>query len=280
MPDPEPPTPPDWEQPERVVVKTDGSESVTKTYKGLFSALKTYADALVFGNTSYDTSGLPLRSINLTRTVGKVNTAGSGQTPSYTQLGTLRLEFGREDDADSTNNAVVLSTNWSMKHTQRIVSLMRKTGNSAAMPRRGNLEAWRKEADPDLYDTFQYRNQVGSIMTLSQPEQDVAKKLRAGVEGAMRFYPTVQKVTQYSRGKIAGIGANLATIDTPESPWDTEIKYGHGDEQTNVVWLKVGDDLTLDGKTGIQTRTESWMGAKSWDVNLYGTGSDRWTELD
>lgn len=272
MPDPEPPTPPEWEQPERVVVKTDGSESVTKTYKGLFSALKTYADALVFGNTSYDTSGLPLRSINLTRTVGKVNTAGSGQTPSYTQLGTLRLEFG-EDEDNSSGEASVVSTVWSMKHTQRIVSLMRRTGDSASMPHRGNLEAWRKEPDPALYDAYQYRNQVGSVLTLSLPEQAVAAKLKAGTEGAMRFYPTIQKVTVYSNGKISNVGQGLATIDTPGSPWDSITIGG-----ASAVWLKVGDDVTKN-KDG-QTRTESWMGAKSWDVNLYGTGSDRWTELD
>jgi hypothetical protein len=287
MPEPEPPNPPQWEQPERTVVKSDGSESVTKTYKGLFSALKAYADALVFGNKSYDTSGLPLRSINLTRTVGKVNTAGSGQTPSYTQLGTLRLEFGREDDADSTNNAVVLSTNWSMRHTQRIVSLMRRTGDSASMPHRGNLEAWRKEPDPNLYDAFQYRAIGGGVLTLSLPERAVAEKLKAGVDGAMRFYPTVQKVTTYTRGKIAGVGAGLAYIGTPGSPWDSDIVFGANPSATPpvagtaAVWLKVGDDVTLDGKTGIQTRTESWMAAKSWDVNLYGTvAQGRWTELD
>ena len=272
MPEPEPPNPPQWEQPERVVVKTDGSESVTKTYKGLFSALKTYADALVFGNTTYDTSGLPLRSINLTRTVGKVNTAGSGQTPTYTQLGTLRLEFG-EDEDNSSGEASVVSTVWSMKHTQRIVSLMRRTGDSASMPHRGNLEAWRKEPDPALYDTYQYRNQVGSKMTLSLPEQAVAAKLKAGTEGAMRFYPTIQKVSVYSNGKISDVGQGLATIDTPGSPWDSITIGGSA-----AVWLKVGDDVTKN-KDG-QTRTESWMGAKSWDVNLYGTGSDRWTELD
>jgi hypothetical protein len=270
MPDPIPPTPPNWEQPERTVVKTDGSESVTKTYKGLFSALKTYADALVFGNTSYDSSGLPLRSINLTRTVGKVNTAGSGRTPSYTQLGTLRLEFGDDTSYSDTKTATEKSVNWNIKHTQRIVSLMRHTGASASMPSRGNLEAWRKEPDPALYDSFQYRNQVGNVLTLSGPEIAVATKLKAGVEGAMRFYPTIQKVTVYTTGKILNVGEGLSYIAAsgPGSPWDTAADS----------WLKVGDDVTLDAKAGTQTRTESWIGAKSWDADLYGANA--WSELD
>jgi len=264
MPDPEPTPPPTyWEQPERVEITTDGSRSITKSYKGDYADLVTLAGTLTIGTSTEDS--LPLRTINLTRTVGSPN------------IGTLRLEFG-EDEDNSGGTASVVSTVWSMKHTQRIVSLMRRTGDSASMPHRGNLEAWRKEPDPALYDAYQYRNQVGSVLTLSAEEIAIAEKLKAGVEGAMRFYPTVQKVTVYSNGKISGVGANLATIDTPGSPWDSDIKFGPTGEQTDAVWLKVGDDVTKN-KDG-QTRTESWMGAKSWDVNLYGTGADRWTELD
>ena len=138
------------------------------------------------------------------------------------------------------------------------------------MPHRGNLEAWRKEPDPALYDAFQYRNQVGSVLTLSNPEILIATKLKAGVEGAMRFYPTVQKVTQYTAGKILNVGSGLSHISSPGSPWDNAAQS----------WLKVGDDVTLDAKAGTQTRTESWIGAKSWDANLYGESPDRWAELD
>lgn len=260
MPDPPPPT--YWEQPERVEIATDGSKSITKSYKGDYADLVTFASGLTIGTTTE--SGLPLRSVNITRTVAS--------------LATLRLEFGEEED-NSSGTASVISTSWSMKHTQRIVSLMRRTGDSASMPHRGNLEAWRREPDPELYDAFQYHNQTGSVLTLSAAEQAVAAKLKAGVDGAMRFYPTVQKVTVYGNGKISGVGANLATIDTPGSPWDSDIKFGPSGDQTNAVWLKVGDDV-VKNKDG-QTRTESWMGAKSWDLNLYGTPAQgRWLELD
>lgn len=260
MPDPPPPT--YWEQPERVEITTDGSKSITKSYKGDYADLVTFASGLTIGTTTE--SGLPLRSVNITRTVAS--------------LATLRLEFGEEED-NSSGTASVISTSWSMKHTQRIVSLMRRTGDSASMPHRGNLEAWRKEPDPELYDAFQYHNQTGSVLTLSAPEIAVAEKLKAGVDGAMRFYPTVQKVTVYGNGKISGVGANLATIDTPGSPWDSDIKFGPSGSQTDAVWLKVGDDV-VKNKDG-QTRTESWMGAKSWDLNLYGTPAQgRWLELD
>ena len=254
MPDPPPPT--YWEQPERVETETDGAKSITKSFKGNYADLVTFAGTLVIGTSSE--SGVPLRSVTITRTVGSPN------------LATLRLEYAEERNAETATNATLLSTNWSMKHTQRVVSLMRHTGDSASMPHRGNLEAWRKEPDPEIYDAFKYRNQTGSVLTLSPAEQLVAAKLKAGVDGAMRFYPTVQKVTTYSRGKIAGIGANLATIDTPGSPWDSVA----------ASWLKVGDDVNLDAKAGTQTRTESWIGAASWDANLYGESPDRWTELD
>ena len=260
MADPPPPT--YWEQPERVEIATDGSKSITKSYKGDYADLATFASGLTIGTTTE--SGLPLRSVNITRTVAS--------------LATLRLEFGEEED-NSSGTASVISTSWSMKHTQRIVSLMRRTGDSASMPHRGNLEAWRKEPDPTLYDAFQYHNQTGSVLTLSAPEIAVAEKLKAGVDGAMRFYPTVQKVTVYGNGKISGVGANLATIDTPGSPWDSDIKFGPSGSQTAAVWLKVGDDV-VKNKDG-QTRTESWMGAASWDLNLYGTPAQgRWLELD
>lgn len=247
MPDPAPTY---WEQPERVEVKTDGSKSITKSFKGDYAALVSYAGSLTIGTTAE--SGLPLRSVNITRSVGN--------RTQQTHLATLRLEFGADDSYDETKNAVVKSTNWSMKHTQRIVSLMRKTGGSASMPARGTLEAWKREPDPDLYNKFQYRNQIGRVMTLGQDAYLIAQKMIRGIEGAMRFYPTVQRVSTYTKGTIDGVGAGLARISSPGSPWDSVAQS----------WLKVGDDVTVDGKTGTQTRTESWIGAKSWDADLYG----------
>jgi len=262
---PLPPPPTYWEQPERVDTATDGTNTVVKTYKGDSADLLTFANSLVIGQTdpSGGTTGIPLRSVTLTRTVGSPN------------LATLRLEFGEEVSYDSTKTATEKSVNWSMKHTQRIVSLMRQTGDSASMPKRGNLEAWRKEPDPALYDAFQYRNAVGSVLTLSAAEILIAEKMMHGVEGAMRFYPTVQKVSVYTTGKILNVGQGLAHVSTPGSPWDAITIGG-----TAASWLKVGDDVVLDAKAGTQTRTQSWIGAKAWDANLYGESPDRWTELD
>lgn len=254
MPDPAPTY---WEQPELNQTATEGANTATRNFKGNFADLLTFANGLTIGGSPY--GGLPLRAVNITRTVAS--------------LATLRLEYGKETSYDSTKTATETSVNWSVKHTQRIVSLMRRTGESASMPHRGNLEAWRKEPDPALYDSFQYRNQVGAIMTLSAAEQLVAAKLKKGVEGAMRFYPTIQKVTVYTGGKITGVGSGLARVSAPGSPWD-DIEIGG----ETASWLKVGDDVTIDGKTGTQTRTESWIGAKSWDADLYGENA--WPELD
>ena len=251
MPDPAPTY---WEQPELNQTATEGANTATRNFKGYYADLLTFANGLTIGGSPY--GGLPLRSVNITRTVAS--------------LATLRLEYGKETSYDSQKTATETSVNWSMKHTQRIVSLMRRTGDSASMPHRGNLEAWRKEPDPALYDAFQYRGIGGGILTLSLPEQAVAAKLKAGVDGAMRFYPTVQKVSTYTGGTIAGVGSGLAHVSTPGSPWDSVA----------ASWLKVGDDVTVDGKSGTQTRTESWIGAASWDANLYGESPNRWTELD
>lgn len=251
MPDPAPTY---WEQPELNQTATEGANTATRNFKGNFADLLTFANGLTIGGSPY--GGLPLRAVNITRTVAS--------------LATLRLEYGKETSYDAQKTATETSVNWSMRHTQRIVSLMRRTGDSASMPHRGNLEAWRKEPDPAIYDAFQYRAIGGSILTLSAAEQLVAAKLKAGVDGAMRFYPTIQKVSTYTSGTIAGVGAGLAHISTPGSPWDLVA----------ASWLKVGDDVTVDGKTGTQTRTESWIGAASWDANLYGEAPDRWTELD
>lgn len=253
-------TPTYWEQPELVQSASNGSKRITRTFKGDSADLLTFANGLTIGGSPY--GGVPLQTVTHTRTVGSPN------------LAVLRLEYGEEQSSDTANAATARAVVWQMKHTQRIVSLMRRTGQSASMPSRGCLEAWRKETDPALYDAYQYRNQVGSVMTLSAAEQLVAKKLEKGIEGAMRFYPTVQKTTTYGKGKIADVGQGLAYISTPGSPWDSITIGG-----ATAVWLKVGDDVTRNAD-GTQTRVESWMGAKEWDVNLYGSGSDRWTELD
>ena len=254
-------TPTYWEQPELVQSASNGAKRITRTFKGNSADLITFANGLTIGGSPYD--GVPLQSVTHTRTVGSPN------------LAVLRLEYGEEVSSDTASAATARAVVWTMKHTQRIVSLMRRTGQSASMPHRGNLEAWRKEPDPTLYDSFQYHNAVLAVMTLSAEEQAVAEKLKKGTEGAMRFYPTIQKVTTYGRGKIADVGQGLAYIDTPGSPWDSITIGG-----ATAAWLKVGDDITFDAASGVQTRTESWMGAKEWDVNLYGSGADRWTELD
>ena len=144
MPDPAPTY---WEQPELNQTATEGANTATRNFKGSYADPLTFANGLTIGGSPY--GGLPLRAVNITRTVAS--------------LATLRLEYGKETSYDAQKTATETSVNWSMKHTQRIVSLMRRTGDSASMPHRGNLEAWRKEPDPALYDAFQYRGIGGGI---------------------------------------------------------------------------------------------------------------------
>lgn len=291
MPDPTPPHDPSAscptkEQPERTLNVADGAQTYTQTKKGNYNTLLSLAQTYVIGTTSITIGSgqtalvLPLTSWNLTRL-----NAG---------LGLLRETYGKEETNDSTGEATVLSTKWSMKHTQRLVSLMVVTGASASMPKCGNLLAWRREPDPVLYDAFQYHNQAGAVLTLSSSgspsEQAVAAKVQKGVDSAMRFYPTVQRIRLYTRGKLSRttgtgeqavtteqVGAKLAHIDTPGSPWDNDVTFGN--PPTPAVWLKIGDDVAVNDD-GTQTRTESWIGAKSWDADLYGPDGTRWENLD
>ena len=83
-----------WEQPERVEVKTDGSKSITKSFKGDYADLLTFANGLTIGGSPY--GGLPLRAVNITRTVAS--------------LATLRLEYGKETSYDSTKTATETSS--------------------------------------------------------------------------------------------------------------------------------------------------------------------------
>ena len=83
----------------------------------------------------------------------------------------------------------------------------------------------------------------------------------------MRFYPTIQRVTRYTSGKIAGIGTGLLLLGAP------------GDAPSGLVpqgweWMQIGDDLTYDSSSGVQTRTTTWLGSEGFATDFYG--ANRW----
>lgn len=240
-----------YEQPEKSLTNEGGAKTITRKFRGPHGDLVTFANSYTIGDTTHD--GVPLANVRLTREVGNPN------------LGTLELTFSApEQGQGGASNATVLGTTWQLRHTQKMVSIYRYCGDSlGASANRGRIEQWRKGTDAYLYENFAWRDKVGAIHTLQNRDLLLAAKFRAGFETVMRFYPTIQKTTIYSHGKVANIGAGLAHIDTPSgapSGWTSAA----------AAWLKIGDDLTFDAASGKQTRTESWLGEESFDTNFYG----------
>lgn len=261
-----------YEQPQLTRENQSGTETGTRVFKGGFGDLVTFANGFTIGGSVFPgTTSVRLRSVKLERTVGN-STDGN--------LGTLTMTYGEIDQGTGSggSNATKTGTKWSMKHTQKMISIYRYCGDSdAGSANRGRIEQWRKGTDAYLYHNFQWRDKVGAIHTLTGKDQQLAGKFRAGFDSVMRFYPTIQCVETFTKGKITGIGLNLATIvdasaiadssgDGPPSGWTGAA----------AKWLKIGDDLTFDDGTGVQTRTQSWLGEEDFDVNFYGTGNDRW----
>ena len=68
-------------------------------------------------------------------------------------------------------------------------------------------------------------------------------------------------------GKIAGVGANLLLLGAPSGA-------PAGFPTAAWSWMCIGDDLTYDSSSGVQTRTETWLGAEDFDTDFYG--ATRW----
>lgn len=247
------------EQPERTINYTADGKTATVNYKGDYADLKTYADGLTIGASPLATgSSFVLSAADLVRIVGSPN------------LGTLRLTYTANGSSASSQGAAdIIRTAWRMTNTQTEVSILRYCGQSVgANANRQRIEAWMQEPDAGLRAAFEFRSFSGAIIQLTANDLLLAKKISAGIESVTRHYPTIQKETILTRGTIAGIGANLDHIDTPTGA-------PSGMTSAAAAWMKIGDDLDV-AEDGTQTRTESWVGAASFDANLYGNGSDRW----
>ena len=252
------------EQPEFITQNQGGAQSVQQVFKGVYADIVTLANTYTVGTSVF--GALKLRDVRVERGVG--------------DTATLTLTFGEIDQGNGSGGSAATRTGvrWSMKHTQKLISIYRYCGDSnAASADRGRIEQWRKGTDAYLYQNFQWRDKVGAIHTLSGRDQLLAGKFRAGFESVMRFYPTIQCVESFTKGTISGIGSGLATITAA-----ADIKDSSGGAAPSgwtgaaAAWLKIGDDLTFDAGSGVQTRTQSWLGEESFDVNFYGTGNDRW----
>lgn len=245
------------EQPQLVAQNQGGTQSVQQVFRGYYADLQTLAGTYTIGTSAYGT--LKLRDIRLERGVGST--------------GTLTLTFGEiEQGGGSGTSATRTGVRWSMKHSQKMVSIYRYCGDSlGASANRGRIEQWRKGTDAYLFENFSWRDKVGAVHTLSGRDQMLAAKFRAGFESVMRFYPTIQCVETFTKGTISNIGAGLAHITAAADIKDTAGGAAPtGWTSAAAAWLKIGDDVTFDAGSGTQTRTQSWLGEEAFDTNFYG----------
>ena len=168
---------------------------------------------------------------------------------------------------------------WSCRSARNDVSILAYCGTSDANPSREWIELWQKEADADVARSGNYTKPDGTVSDLSQKghaaaTSELMAKIASGVDSVVRFHPVLTCTSTWSRVPSKFL-ERVGFIDDPAAPEADETiapsnlssVIGHWE------WLKVQDDVSETGD-GRWQRVESWMGADSWDEDLYG--ADRW----
>lgn len=132
--------------------------------------------------------------------------------------------------------------------TQTVIDEIEAWRNSPQQRRRNYqipLETLTREADPQTDADWQ--NLAGESLA-------VAKKLAAGIEGWLAFYPVVTRTSTY---KTRPDPQNIGEIDAP--PVSVPGTW---------VWLKTADRVVQNARKQY-VRTEQWTASDSWDTDLY-----------
>lgn len=169
---------------------------------------------------------------------------------------------GQDDDYENQT--------WQMSMTQYEYPLTKYLSADAAY----EVASWR-ETDFTHRKEFKYLEKTskedGPVYAelSAYRAEDVAKKEWAGIESVLKFYPQATRTSIYSSKQTFSSRADaLNHIDsTPDAVF--------GD--FSVEWLKTGFDWTQN-QDGTWTLTETWIGAPSWDKDLYG--SNAWSFVD
>lgn len=263
-------------------VSSAGSGAFRYMLIGLHSVLETFARSLEKGDNFSDALEWVVDNWNLQRRPGDIGLLTVNCNPA---------------DADSTLGQIALDETWTIKTVRNDCSILAYCGASGANPQRAVVEAWQKEPDGELAEQLQYAKPDGSLYTVpaGSATADLIDKIRKGIDTVMRFYPQLTKTRTYST-MPTDVFLNMCTIDTPRlgilppssGSSNADARGFHSRRITKpgnlediieaYSWLKCQDDAaaTADGK---YQRIESWMGTPAnpgWDVNLYGTGSNRW----
>lgn len=185
-----------------------------------------------------------------------------------------------------TVNQKLLKDVWSLKSVRADRSILCYCGSSeGANARREDIEAWQKEPDPSVALENKYTNSAGQKISLNEPAIKIVNKIRAGIDSVIRFYPMIVRKRNYTLQPNTML-EHLCEIDPPPVPQTVNnttgqpIKLGLYKVVGDYSWLKIQDDCD-ESQDGTWLRIESWIGVstaeRSWDVNLYGTGADRWS---
>lgn len=243
------------EQPNETVGLSGGSRTFSRTFKGPWATVKAFAKGISEGDTlaGYPAVGVDARRVS--GNYGEATVTLSAVAVSATEEGATRAERAA----------------WSLRQVRNDVSILAYCGKGAS---RVALELWMKETDKSLADSFNFHTSDSATGTLSSLEQSVAKKVLAGVESVIRFYPVLTCTSTWAEIPSA-FSSKLGFVDDPAAP-AADKTLAPGDLSSVIAaheWLKCQDDVaeTADGKW---RRTESWMGIKktlgSWDSDLYG----------
>ena len=185
---------------------------------------------------------------------------------------------------------VSLSEVWTLRSVRNDKSILAYCGDGDDNPSRALIEAWQKEPDGSVAMLPGFTKSDGSIFVIGTDDagvkatatNDLLTKILKGIDSVMRFYPMLTKTRTYAKPPET-VYEHLAEIDVPvvgEADKTTGKLFKPGNLDDIIkghTWVKCQDDVTLqaDGKF---VRTESWMGfaGESVDVNLYGSGEQRW----
>lgn len=181
-------------------------------------------------------------------------------------LETMESDYGKwtvifSDSKSGEGSDTPIKEQWNMNMTQYEYPLEKYLNEDES----SQLRKW-KDTDEEHKKTWQYYNGkslgAGAIYEyLNGKALEVAKKIYAGIENVMKFYPQANRVGLYdSKRTFSSRAEMLNKIDsTPDTQFD----------DFDVKWLKSAFDWS-ENSDGTWTLTESWIGAPTWDENLYG----------
>lgn len=274
-----------WRQPgEQEGVDANGNKTLAYILKGGYNSLKTLLGTLAAGDEII--SGWVMSTASLARSPGDTGVLTINCVPQDT------VEAETEGDEPVQK---ALDETWTLRSVRNDMSILAYCGTGANTACRDWIEAWQKEPDGKLASQNSFSKSDGTVFVIDPASSDssiqnralstidVIEKIRKGIDSVMRFYPMLTKTSTYTTPPKT-IYENLAKIDTPAIGTSATVeKIRKPGNLSSIIsahtWLKCQDDCALTGD-GKYQRIESWMGILSadggWDVNLYGTGNDRW----